>query len=126
MEIIKRPVAIPFLLNTACRNGTMAKSNMTARKLRMPDCFGLSIFFFDIPRCLGSKIVVANGQIFLHIPSPTTNNAGAMGIKIFQNNMIPNEGEKSKQLRITTPISQKINWAIRQENIALEENWFGK
>jgi hypothetical protein len=92
IEIISKAVAIPFVLNMACRRGTMAYNAIMAIKLNTPDCRADSFFPFDIPKCLGSKLVVARGQIFRHKPVHTTNNAGATGIKMFQNNNIPTGG----------------------------------
>jgi putative alpha-1,2-mannosidase len=66
-------------------------------------------------------MVVARGHTFLHIPGPTTNNTGAIGISIFQNNNIPVEGEKNKQLKMTAPSNQKANCTIRQVKIDRKE-----
>jgi len=47
------------------------------------------LFLSDKPKCLGMRLVVASGQIFLQTPVANTNNAGATGIRIFQNKSNP-------------------------------------
>jgi hypothetical protein len=67
-------------------------------------------------------MVVARGQTFLHMPGTTTKRAGATGIRIFQNNVIPSDGKNKRQLNMITPISQNTSWAIRHSIIVLGEN----
>ncbi len=67
------PVAMPLLLNTACRKGTITNKATTAIKLSLPNCVAVNFFLFDNPNCLGNKLVVAIGQSFLQIPTATTN-----------------------------------------------------
>ncbi len=90
--MISKPVANPFVLNNAWRNGTMVYKAITATRLNIPNWFTESFRRCDKPKCRGSKIVVASGQTFRQIPAATTNNNGATGINIFQNNKTPMEG----------------------------------
>jgi len=65
---------------------------------------------------------VAKGQTFRHTPVPITNNAGATGIKIFQNNKTPRDGKNNKQNKIAAPTNQTAACAIRQIKMEREDN----
>ena len=106
------PVATPLLLNTAWRNGTITYKAITPTRLSFPNCVIDNRFRLDSPKCRGSKIVVANGQMLRHSPVATTSNAGATGIKISQNNTIPKEGKNNKQVRMVNPATQTADWTI--------------
>src|ERR1035438_8983726 len=101
-------VALPFVLNPACLKGTIAYKAITAIKLSFPNCVADSLFLFDNPKWRGNKFVVAKGQTFRHTPVPITNNAGATGIKIFQNNKTPRDGKNNKQNKIAAPDRKSV------------------
>lgn len=99
-------VAIPLVLKTACRNGTITNNKMVASNCNLV-CNTTGIFcFLDKFRCLGNKVVVANGQILRHKPVATTSNAGATGINIFQNKSNPTAGKNIRQIKMINPTSQ--------------------
>ena len=114
IEIINIAVANPFVLNTAWRNGTITYKAITAINPSFPICDTDTLFLFDNPKWRGNKKVVAKGQTFRHTPVATTNNAGATGIKIFQNNSTPIGGKNNKQTKIAVPTNQTAACAIRQ------------
>lgn len=122
IEIIKAAVAVPSLLNIAWRRGTIEYKAITPIKFNFPNCAVDSFFFFDSPKCLGNKIVVASGHTFLHTPIATTSNAGATGIRIFQNNSRPTEGKNNKQNNIVAPTAQTAACTIRQIKMEPRDN----
>jgi hypothetical protein len=102
----KIAVAIPLVLKMACLNGTTVYKIIMAISCNQT-CTEAGIFFFaERLKCLGSNVVVASGQTFLHNPVATTNNAGATGIKIFQNTNSPIEGKKIRLKKIAIPAIQ--------------------
>ena len=63
------------------------------------------------------------GQTFLQIPVARTNNAGATGIKIFQNNKTPSDGKNNRQNKIKAPSNHTTACAKRQLKTEREDNW---
>src|SRR5438132_1688446 len=108
IEIINAAVAGPLALNIAWRRGTIMYKATIAIKLNKPDCLAVNFFFFERPKCLGKRLVVAKGQTFLQNPVLITSKAGATGIKTFQKSNIPVAGKNNKQEKITTPANQTI------------------
>ena len=80
----------------------------------MPTCLIVNFFRCDSAKCLGNKLVVANGQTFRHTPTATTNKNGAIGIKIFQKSNKPIVGKNNKQVKIIAPINHTTICAMRQ------------
>jgi hypothetical protein len=107
--MIMTAVAIPLLLNIACLKGTSVYNAITAIRPNIPACCCDILFCLDNPRCRGSRLVVARGHTLRQIPKARTNNAGATGIRIFQNSRIPVCGRKIRKLRIAAPINHTIN-----------------
>ena len=89
MVIIINPVATPLLLNIAWRSGTIIYNIKIPIRLSIPSWVTDKCFLFERPRCLGNKLVIANGHTFRQIPTATTNKSGAIGIKIFQKMRMP-------------------------------------
>ncbi|HTI61712.1 hypothetical protein [Mucilaginibacter sp.] len=104
--MINIPVAKAFVLNIICRKGTIIYKAKTAARLSIPVCFADNFFRFDKPKCRGNKLVVAKGHTLRHSPANKTNRAGAAGIRMFQNNMIPVDGKNKRQYKIAMPPSQ--------------------
>lgn len=109
ITVISIAVAIPLLLNKACLKGTMAYKSITDTRLSCASRFADNIFLREMPSFLGSNVVVASGQIFLHNPTATTISAGATGINMFQNNKRPVDGKKMRQMKINAPTAQTRN-----------------
>lgn len=100
----------------------MAYKAITATKLSLPNCVAESFFLFENPKWRGNKLVVAKGQTFRQTPVPTTSNAGATGIRMFQNNKSPIDGRNNKQHKMAAPISQTAVCTIRQIKTEREDN----
>ena len=122
IAMINAAVAVPLLLNMAWRNGTMVYSATTPIKFNFPNWVADNFFFFDRPKCLGNKMVVAKGHTFRHTPVAITSNAGATGIKIFQNNIRPIEGKNSKQVNIVAPTAHTAACTMRQIKMERGDN----
>lgn len=95
---------------------------ITAIKFNAPDCATDKRFLFDKLKCLGNKLVVANGHTFLQMPGNKTKSNGATGISTFQNSRMPNDGKNIKAVKIKPPISQTVVCIIRQIKIEREES----
>ena len=102
-------VACPLVLNNTCLSGITSNNTITPIRFRMFLCLKLSFFCIDKPSLSGNKELVDKGQIFLHKPVATTNKAGATGIRIFQNKVIPKEGKNRRRNRKVHPTNQNIN-----------------
>ena len=109
-----KAVAIPFVLNNACLNGTIANKAIMAISCNRACAAGGIFLFFDKLKCLGNKLVVASGQILRHNPVATTSKAGATGINIFQKTNSPKEGKYIRLKKIPSPINQTNVCTMRQ------------
>jgi hypothetical protein len=58
-----------------------------------------------MPKCRGSRLIDANGQMFLHNPGAITMIAGAIGIRIFQKIFNPSVGLRSSKIISETDIA---------------------